>query len=52
MHKRNGGAATLKNNLASGKWKEETCVASAIVKSASQYKNKWAAGIFEDWQRA
>ena len=25
---------------------EETCVASAIPKS-TQYKNKWAAGIFE-----
>ena len=29
----------------------ETCVASAIPKS-TQYKNKWAAGIFEDWRRA
>ena len=26
-------------------------MASAIPKS-TQYKNKWAAGIFEDWRRA
>ena len=30
---------------------EETCVASAILQS-TQYKNKWVAGIFEDWRRA
>jgi len=28
---------------------EEKCVASAIPKS-TQYKNKWAVGIFEEWQ--
>ena len=30
---------------------EETSVASAILKS-TQYKNKWAAGIFDNLQRA
>ena len=29
---------------------EEKCVASAIPKS-TQYKNKWAVGIFEQWQK-
>ena len=29
---------------------EEKCVASAISKS-TQYKNKWAVGIFEQWQK-
>ncbi|CAH3025390.1 unnamed protein product, partial [Porites evermanni] len=30
---------------------EETCVAGAIPKS-TRYKNKWAAGIFDNLQRA
>ena len=29
---------------------EELCVERAVPKSA-RYKNKWAVGIFEDWQR-
>ena len=29
---------------------EELCVERAVPKS-TRYKNKWAVGIFEDWQR-
>ena len=29
---------------------EELCVKRAVPKS-TRYKNKWAVGIFEDWQR-
>ncbi|KAL9961913.1 hypothetical protein ACROYT_G030949 [Oculina patagonica] len=29
---------------------EELCVERAVPKS-TRYKNKWAIGIFEDWQR-
>ena len=29
---------------------EELCVERAVAKS-TRYKNKWAVGIFEDWQR-
>ena len=31
--------------------KEEICAARAILK-CTQYKNKWAVGIFEDWRPA
>ena len=29
---------------------DELCVERAVPKS-TRYKNKWAVGIFEDWQR-
>ena len=29
---------------------EELCVERAVPKS-TRYKNKWAVGVFEDWQR-
>ena len=29
---------------------EDLCIERAVPKS-TRYKNKWAVGIFEDWQR-